>query len=499
MANTNNKNIIICADGTGNKGGYTPDSNVYKTYNGVDLHTARQISYYDNGVGTSTNKFWRALSGAFGFGFQRNVQDLYRFLAMNYEPGDRVFLFGFSRGAATVRAFLGFIACCGLVKGKNLPHEKLEKYTRDAFDAYRHSRSDPQRAKEFCEHENSHHVIDIHFVGVWDTVSALGLPGWFDRLGLISIVLTKLFNLVDRLLNIVWKHHFYRYELSNNIKHAYQALALDDARSAFKPMVWNENGFKGKVEQVWFAGMHSNVGGGYEREGMANVALYWMLVRAADKKLKLKPGFIEQCEEDANVNGRLYDSRDGLAILYPFHPRQVEALCAGKLVGTIGIHETVFERMKMKTANYAPLRIPGTFKVAYTDLKKSGQTCTPVDDKHWPKAVSRVSALIRLRKVNYVGLFLLTLSLLALVIYTWTGHVDYWGRSGLPGDIADVMDYLTPFMFENLVELAVMRCPLVTMAALACLWLFWTYNKLLRRHTVRAAIIVREIVMKNIK
>ncbi len=122
------KNIILCADGTGNKGGYTPSSNVYKIYNAVKINKdgkedkdyKQQIRFYDNGVGTEKNKYYRGLAGAFGLGFKSNVIDLYTYLAKNYEPGDQVYLFGFSRGAATVRAFAGFIATCGLVKGKNL-------------------------------------------------------------------------------------------------------------------------------------------------------------------------------------------------------------------------------------------------------------------------------------------------------------------------------------------------------------------------------------------
>ena len=116
------KRLIVCADGTGNRGVYTPDSNVYKIYNAIDIHDDAnpQIKFYDNGVGTSKNKFWRGLSGAFGFGFGHNVCDLYEFLARNYESGDDVFLFGFSRGAFTVRALAGMLHKCGLLeKGSN--------------------------------------------------------------------------------------------------------------------------------------------------------------------------------------------------------------------------------------------------------------------------------------------------------------------------------------------------------------------------------------------
>jgi uncharacterized protein (DUF2235 family) len=113
------KNIILCADGTGNRGGETPDTNVYRMYHAVDIHQPKrkrnQITFYDNGVGTSTNKYIRSISGALGFGFGKNIRQLYAFLARNYDPGDIIYLFGFSRGAATVRAFGGMLQECGLV------------------------------------------------------------------------------------------------------------------------------------------------------------------------------------------------------------------------------------------------------------------------------------------------------------------------------------------------------------------------------------------------
>ncbi|MCK4586077.1 MAG: DUF2235 domain-containing protein [Gammaproteobacteria bacterium] len=131
------KNIIVCADGTGNKGGSTPDSNVYKIYKSINkcfsgkakdgFELDEQIVFYDNGVGTEKNKYLRMLGGGIGFGFEDNVCDLYRFLARNYESGDRIYFFGFSRGASTVRACNGFISICGLAKGKGLRKRELEK------------------------------------------------------------------------------------------------------------------------------------------------------------------------------------------------------------------------------------------------------------------------------------------------------------------------------------------------------------------------------------
>lgn len=495
MSNSNNKNIIICADGTGNKGGYTPDSNVYKTYNGVELHNVAQISFYDNGVGISTNKIWRGLSGALGFGFQRNVRELYRFLAMNYEDGDHIYLFGFSRGAATIRAFLGFISTCGLVKGKGLSHEKLKEYTEDAFEAYKQSKRNDQKAKDFRQHKNSHGIVPVQFVGVWDTVSALGLPERTDKLGLISRILSLFFQLADHILNIIWPHHFYKYQLSGNVKHACQALALDDARTSFWPMVWDENAHPDvSVEQVWFAGMHANVGGGYRRQGLSNVALHWMLLRAEECGLEFKPGFISKQTEDANVNGRLHDSRDGVAIFYRYHPREIAKLCESKLRGKIRIHETVLQRMKLKTANYAPTHLPDEFNVVGSDIGSQGTEYNFSENKDWVNAARAVSKFVTKRKLNYMVMLLLAISFAIVAAYTWTQQIDYMDRSGLAGYIADLVDYITPSMLENLVELSIMGYPLYTIGILVCVWLFWKYNQSLRAKTLESSIVMRNIV-----
>jgi len=183
------RNLVLCADGTGNLGGETPDSNVYRMYNAIDLQSASPVqdTFYDNGVGTSSNKYWRAFSGAFGFGFGQNVRDLYEFLAKNYEPGDNVYLFGFSRGAAEVRALSGFIAACGLVDGRKLEKDALGKRIDEAWAVYSVSKRHPERPEEYrkdqvtqnqaSQNESSYHdVISIKFIGVWDTVSALGFP-----------------------------------------------------------------------------------------------------------------------------------------------------------------------------------------------------------------------------------------------------------------------------------------------------------------------------------
>ena len=255
------KNIIVCADGTGNKGGSTPDSNVYKVYKSVEKYfegaapdgfqVDEQIVFYDNGVGTAKNKYLRMLGGALGFGFADNVCDLYKFMARNYVSGDRVYFFGFSRGASTVRACNGFISTCGLAKGKGLHNRDLDKLVKEAFAAYKIYKKKPANAEELKKSASSHGVIDIHFMGIWDTVVALGFPKRTDVTGPVSAILNALFGLTEKALNQVWPHSFYNYRLTKNVKHAYQALAIDDERTAFWPFVWREKGREaGTVEQV---------------------------------------------------------------------------------------------------------------------------------------------------------------------------------------------------------------------------------------------------------
>jgi len=496
------KNIILCADGTGNKGGYTPDSNVYKTYNGVDIHNenTKQITYYDNGVGTSTNKIVKAISGAIGLGFKRNVRDLYEYLSMHYDEGDRVYLFGFSRGAATIRALLGFISSCGLVKGKGLTTEKLKEYTEHAFKAYEKIDSDPDRAKQFREHKNSHNIIEIQFVGVWDTVSALGLPDKIDDMGLLSRILGSVFSILDSAINLVWTHHFYKYELTDNIQHACQALALDDARTTFWPKVWDENGREiSTVEQVWFAGMHSNVGGGYERAGLSNVALEWMLERAKEHGLVFNSGFPEEQHQSANVNGRLYDSRDGVGIFYRYHPREIEKLCANKLKEKIKIHHTVFERLRYRTADYVMTHLPAELQIVHTDKNYKSRDVSFADEKDWDISNEGVMRYVAIRKINYI-IMLCFVVVLAVFFYLSdiTGQ-EYIKADGVLDKFASLVFNNSPPIIEYLVERTLLHYPVSTIIFLFSALAFWLFNMKVKRKIHCYGVKLRDIILFKLK
>ena len=230
------KNIILCSDGTGDKGGHGADTNVFRLFNTIEIHdgSPRQITFYEDGVGTSKNKYWRAVTGAFGFGFEANVVGLYEFLSRNYKVGDddKIYLFGFSRGAATVRAFAGMVQECGLLDINNEACKKNGIFDEDAFQgqlkealaAYRKIKSDSSLAAAFKRNKavtDSKVVPDgnipIEMIGVWDTVSALGFPqDW-------SVAFDWIFKVLDKVSENAFPHRYYNYQLNQNVRYVYHA------------------------------------------------------------------------------------------------------------------------------------------------------------------------------------------------------------------------------------------------------------------------------------
>jgi len=502
------KNLIVCADGTGNQGGYTPDSNVYETYKSVDKRFAgsvsddftctEQIVFYDNGVGTQKNKYIRALSGGLGFGFAQNVRDLYNFLARNYEPGDRIYFFGFSRGASTVRACSGFISKCGLINGKGMRNGELTDLVDDAFAAYVKHKTQPELAEQQRSSERSHGIVPIHFLGVWDTVVALGFPSRTDVTGAVSDLLNKLFIYVEKKLDSVWPHKFYHYKLTENVQHAYQALAIDDERTAFWPRVWSEqNRDEDSVEQVWFAGMHSNVGGGYGRSGMASVALYWMMLRAQKCGLKFEDGAVQTALNDSNMHGRIYNSRDGAGIIYRYHPRQIEALCEGRINGEIRLHRSVIERMTHRTANYVPGQLPAKFAVVDDQPDAPLTFRSPGSDTDdWMRIRSEIDGWVYQRKCLYERMLTFLLAFLAAGLLTWIFVDEPVSKGGLLGYIADSLDYVIPGFLEPLVHWIVYNPWILLILALVGAFYF-NRMKEYRANTIKACEELRHIVINE--
>jgi uncharacterized protein (DUF2235 family) len=283
------KRLIICCDGTWNKP-YAKEqpTNVTKTVwailpvdRAAGMH---QVVFYGPGVGTG-NALDRVLGGGFGVGLSENVKGAYLFLVANYEPEDEIFLFGFSRGAFTVRSLAGLIGAVGVLHKADLARFP---------DAYKYYRTSPAqrtaavkaRLLPTARHEN----VPVHFLGVWDTVGALGVP--FGPLNFIARS----------------RYGFHDVALGSAVKNAYHALAIDERRRSFAPAIWDKVPEGSTVEQVWFSGVHSNVGGGYPNTRLSNTAWLWMMDKAQACGLVLDPGFLAAAAES---EGRsvLYDSR----------------------------------------------------------------------------------------------------------------------------------------------------------------------------------------------
>lgn len=243
------KRLILTCDGTWNRAdqesnGVPCPSNVVKLAYRIakrDAQGVSQVVSYDQGVGTG-NFLDRLTGGAFGQGLDDNILDGYRFLIGNYEPGDEVFVFGFSRGAFTARSLCGMLRKCGVLK-----RSAIGRY-REAVNLYRSGlvRPDDRGPLEFrkafsvCGAEE----LPITFLGVWDTVGALGIP----VAGLRRLTADK--------------YLFHDTELSGTVKNAAHALAIDEYRGAFQPTLWRWKPKEGqRVTQTWFAGAHSDVGG----------------------------------------------------------------------------------------------------------------------------------------------------------------------------------------------------------------------------------------------
>ncbi len=288
------KRIVICADGTWNRPEQGDDdrpTNVLKLARAIEPVThdedgseVEQVVFYDWGIGS----YYGSVSGgATGKGINKNVQDGYRFIVQNYDPGDELYFFGFSRGAYTVRSLSGFIYNCGILERRhaNLIH--------DAFELYKSpSRPDSRTSKRFRKDYSRGEAIRVRFIGVWDTVGALGIPLSFA--GFLN----------DR-------HHFHDNKIGPNIDCARHALAIDELREDFEPTIWKSR--RGlDLKQVWFCGVHTDVGGGYIHPGRAalsDIPLAWMMREAREMGLGIEQHLDTVLRPSATA--RLHDSYKG--------------------------------------------------------------------------------------------------------------------------------------------------------------------------------------------
>jgi uncharacterized protein (DUF2235 family) len=287
------KRIVLCCDGTWNQLKDGNPTNVQRIYDAIPTGGTgewSQLTLYQEGLGT--NWYDRLPGGLFGVGIDDKIKELYRYLAANYQPGDEIYVFGFSRGAYTARSLGGLLHSTGLIPGAN------EAQVDQAYKIYRIQNEDQRhaQAEQFIQVENSLRV-PITLMACWDTVGALGIPRSLP---------------FDRWLN--QPYQFHNTNLSELIQNALHVVALDEQRRVFElTRMKTRADAPTKLRQVWFVGTHENVGssGG----ALADVTLDWMIksIEAMGLGLQFNPDVIPADRVDLNtLPGRVIDQLNNI-------------------------------------------------------------------------------------------------------------------------------------------------------------------------------------------
>jgi uncharacterized protein (DUF2235 family) len=378
------RKLVLFADGTGNA--FTSqESSVWRLYEALDHTQPDQIAYYIKGVGTAGWAPLAALDGATGIGVPGNVRKLYRFLCWNWREGDEIYIFGFSRGAFTARTLASLIASQGLVPaeidGEPVSHAEMARNAMAAWRKYRRSSVPFYKTLPtiwiariirdvllFVYHRLFFHRfyctvrkamagrknVEIEFLGLFDTVEAFGVP------------IEELRVAIDWSIWSIWPISFRNHRPSHKAKHICHALALDDERTTFHPLRIDQSALaEGQtVKEIWFAGVHSDIGGGYPDSSLSFVPLVWMAEQLGEQ-LRFQKGTIERFREYQSAIGPRHDSRSGAAVLYRYGPRPIlEGDANG---GKPVVHFAVVERMLFGCDDYAPIMLPANARVLMPD------------------------------------------------------------------------------------------------------------------------------------
>jgi uncharacterized protein (DUF2235 family) len=466
--------IILLSDGTGNAASKVWRTNVWRVFESLDLTGSDQVAIYDDGVGTSSFIPLAILGGAFGWGLKRNIIDLYKFVCRNYRSsGDEIFGFGFSRGAFTIRMVVGLIFNQGLV-----PYETEAQLNRRARDAYRAFRRENFHTvwrieKPFrwlrdllmpysYDKSKNRHVDRVRFLGLWDTVAAYGLP---------------MEEMTRGVSEWIWALELPERRLCDQVDRACHALSLDDERTTFHPVLWNErhetpatpdeNGIydtkKERISQVWFAGMHSNVGGGYPDDSLAHIPLCWIMAEAHECGLKYKtnppadPDAMAQRKAGRDKDGRLYDSRSGVGGYYRYGPRKILDLCHMRFsknpedeveIVVPKIHESALKRIREGAHLYAPVGFPEKYAVVTDDRRvlppQQNPYESPAHAQARSKAQEQVWNLVWLRRVVYFATVIASLYLAVYPLFRALPRSDEFSTALRP--VSDVIRFIGAFV-----------------------------------------------------
>jgi len=335
------KRIIICADGTWNR----PEKNLKKDFPTNVLRLARAIKpiaddgvhqqvFYDWGVGSYYDS---VVGGATGRGVHKNIMDDYRYIVQNYSSGDELYFFGFSRGSYTIRSLCGLINNCGILKRKDA------SLIQKAFDHYKKSGKaySPKGVESIkFRNEYSYDSREIKFVGVWDTVGAMGIPISF--LGLFDD-----------------KDEFYDTKMGSNISIARHALAIDEHRKDFEPTIWDNKDTMDLI-QMWFTGAHSDIGGSYKPDKddtlLSDNSLTWMLEEANKFGLAIEEHLYDSINN--NPYATLHNSRRSFYRIKEKYYREIN-----DKKGKVYVHDSVKLRWE-NDSTYRPKNL-----IEYSQLK----------------------------------------------------------------------------------------------------------------------------------
>ena len=458
------RRIVVFADGTGNAFS-SQESNVWRLYQALDKRprpgAALQLARYIPGVGTSGNALLRLVDGATGVGVPSNVRKLYRFLCWNWEPGDEIYLFGYSRGAFTVRTLAALVAMQGLMPrrsgARDVTSAEMDRNAMAAWLAYRTLtaplvapgksvwnplawqmnplisvirglRDGATWAKRRLFGQSQHHevlaemspdrragAVPIRFLGLFDTVEAYGMP------------VEELRSVWNRL---IWPIRFRNRRCSWVVGKVRHALSLDDERLSFHPIRFDQSPRPdGKpvpeTQEVWFAGVHSDVGGGYPNDETAFEPLLWIADEAGLQELAFDQPTLERYRARLYPQALIHDSRQGLASVYRYAPRVIGAEPAQG--GAPVVHHSVIEKIETGADGYAPLGLPPTFLV-YPANGSRWVGLAPGELLQDAPAAVGLRQLIRRRKATNWVTILCVLGLVALPFLTANPPLNDWVR-----------------------------------------------------------------------
>lgn len=314
------KRIVICADGTWNSPEEGISTNVLQLSRGIKSRASdgiEQVVFYDWGIGTDRKKL---VGGITGEGIDKNIMDCYRFIIHNYEKDDELFFFGFSRGAYTVRSLAGFIRNCGLLKKENA------QMIPDAYRLYRKrgpSNSPSQKKSKLFRKENSiANITKIKFIGVWDTVGALGIPvPFWGTLGKENYL-------------------FHDTSPSKIVEHARHAISIDENRVDFTPCLWVKKPDV-DIKQIWFSGVHADIGGGYKKNGLSHCSCDWIIKEAKALGLECEKFLIKSIIP--NFKDKQHNERKGKYLFRKKYVRTIDGF----------VHPSVRKRFENDVEGYS--------------------------------------------------------------------------------------------------------------------------------------------------